>query len=152
VGKVLKLPFGWAWLKASWRWFVPALLAFMVGFWLLIHQVIERSDAFVTATSYARSSDAIQAQLGNIRSARLPWFGSASIQSGGDVGQAKFSLELVGDKGAGRLYVELVKRGVWELRFARLIVGSSSEILVDAAAVQRCDVNSTLALCGQSLP
>lgn len=148
----MRLPFGWAWVKANWRWFVPALLAAMAAMFIGIHQLIARSDAFAAASQFASGHRLIATQLGRIQSTELPWFGSAAISVSGDRGQAHFTLLLNGDKADARLYIEMEKRGIWEPRFARLMQAGGSVLLLDRSTSAACDGAASTAGCEPKSP
>jgi hypothetical protein len=60
------------------------------------------------------------------------------MSQGGDSGDAKFTVNLKGSEAAGRAYVELRKRGVWELRFARLLPHTGEPmVLYESSDVSR---------------
>jgi hypothetical protein len=63
------------------------------------------------------------------------------MREGGNSGQAQFTVSLEGRERSGRAYVELRKRGVWEVRFARLIPDSAEPIvLLEAHEPKTCAV------------
>jgi len=48
----------------------------------------------------------------------------------GDSGSAKFTVNVEGIKDSTRVYVELRKRGAWEITYARMLPSSGEPILL----------------------
>jgi hypothetical protein len=118
------------WLK----WFV-VLAASGVP---VVHLLMSKSDAFAAASAFLRGNSEVVRNMGPISDASLSWRGG-SMSEGGDLGRAQFTVSLEGRDRGGRAYVELRKRGVWEVRFARLIPDSGSPIvLLEAHEPRSC--------------
>jgi hypothetical protein len=109
------------WLK----WF----LVFAVIGTPAVYLLMSKSSAFAAASTFLRGNPEVVRQLGPIADASLSWRGG-SMREGGDSGQAQFTVSLEGRDRGGRAYVELRKRGVWEVRFARLIPDSGAPIVL----------------------
>jgi hypothetical protein len=118
------------WLK----WFV----VFAVIGTPAVYLLIAKSEAFAAASTFLRGSPEVARLLGPISDASLSWRG-ASMRQSGDSGEAHFTVTLEGQENTGRAYVELRKRGIWEVRFARLIPDAGAPVvLLDAGEPRLC--------------
>lgn len=52
------------------------------------------------------------------------------MSTSGDSGNAKFTVNVEGAKGSTRVYVELRKRGAWEITYARMLPSSGEPVLL----------------------
>ena len=86
------------------------------GAWLMVRQ----SDAFALAASFVRSSPRIVGTVGAVHEVSLSPFGY-SLNYVGPLGDAFSELSVKGERGSAIAFVELEKRGVWEVKFARLV-------------------------------
>ncbi|HBH39268.1 MAG TPA: hypothetical protein DDX06_12915 [Curvibacter sp.] len=103
-----------------------------------VHWLVGRSDAFASAEDFLRASPEVIRILGPISDLSLSWRG-VSLREGGDSGSAEFTVNLKGQKTAGRAYVELRKRGVWEVQFVRLFPESGAPtVLLEKHESNRC--------------
>jgi hypothetical protein len=100
------------------KWFAVAA-AFVGALFLLVHYFISNSDAFVTASSFVRGNPEVQRVAGTIQNTSLSW-GGGEVEVSGDTGHAQFSVKVTGSLASPRVYVELAKRGTWEILNARL--------------------------------
>lgn len=110
------------------RWIAVAVLATAVGV-LLVHGVISRSEAFGVASSFVRSHPVVEATLGKVVETSLSW-GGGQMNMSGDSGNAKFTVNVEGAKDSTRVYVELRKRGVWEITYARMLPSGGESVLL----------------------
>jgi hypothetical protein len=115
----------WAAVRRWLKWFVVlSVIGVPTAYWLMA-----RSDAFATASVFLKANSEVARILGPISDASLSWRGG-SLSQGGDRGRAEFTVNLKGEKSAGRAYIELRKRGIWEIRFARLLPDSGEPIVL----------------------
>jgi hypothetical protein len=106
--------------RRKWKRWTVAALVITPLFFLAVHTILERSDAFDIASTYLRGNSEVVQSAGIVRGTSLSWRGGA-IRVSGDSGSAKFTVNVDGAVSAPRAYVELRKRGVWEVTFARLL-------------------------------
>jgi hypothetical protein len=118
---------------ASVRRWLKWLVVFVVIGTPAMYFLMSKSEAFAAAAVFLRGNPEVVRHLGPISDASLNWRGG-SLKEGSDFGQAQFTVSLEGRERGGRAYVELRKRGVWEVRFARLIPDSGPEIVLLEAA------------------
>lgn len=64
------------------------------------------SDAYRLATQYASEHDLIKEEIGEVTG--FSFFPQGNISTSSSGGQATFLLNLVGDRGEGKLFIELV--------------------------------------------
>lgn len=115
----------WAAVRRLLKWFlVLTAVAVPAAHWL-----IGKSDAFAVASAFLKTNSEVVRTLGQISDASLSWRG-ASMSGGGDRGRAQFTVVLEGQKRDGRAYVELRKRGIWEVQFARLLPESGEPMVL----------------------
>jgi hypothetical protein len=105
---------------AKWkRWALIALAVVALSYpaaWLMARH----SDAFAYAESFIRGDPQVAEVLGQVRQVGLSPFGY-SVRYVGAQGDASFELSVQGEKESATAFVELQKRGVWEVKFARLV-------------------------------
>lgn len=108
------------------RWAIGAVVVLLVAYpaaWLLILN----SDAFREAERFVRQSPAVQEYVGDVRRVSVSPFGGQMQVSGGR-GSAHFDLKVSGELRDADVYAELEKKGIWEVRFARLLRENESPI------------------------
>jgi len=113
------------------RWKVSAIglaLMVVVGY-PLAHVLISNSDAFGTAEDFLRVNPDVVRAVGPVQDLSLSWLGG-SLRFSGDTGSAQFTLNVRGATGSTRAYVELEKRGIWEITFARLLPTNGTPVLL----------------------
>jgi hypothetical protein len=110
------------------RWITVALLAAVAGV-VLVHSVIARSDAFDVASSFLRDNPEVKKRLGRVVGTSLSWRGG-QMNLSGDSGSAKFTVNVEGHTDATRVYVELRKRGVWAIEYARMLPSNGEPVLL----------------------
>ena len=103
-----------------WRWVIVGV-AVLVGLsipagWLMA----KNSDAYAAAVNFVKSNPQAREKLGTVRDVSLAPFGY-SVRYSGAHGEASFDLTVSGQKGSAMIYVELEKKGIWEVRLARLV-------------------------------
>lgn len=79
------------------------------------------SDAYVKAVEFLRTNERVTAQLGAIDDVALSFFGY-SLRYTGAYGEANFEVQIEGRNATASAYVELKKRGTWEVSMARLTI------------------------------
>ena len=89
----------------------------------LVHVLMEKSGAFEVASEYLRTNPDVVRVAGTVQETSLSWIGGEIAVSGGS-GNAKLTINISGTRESPQAYVELWKRGVWEVRFARLLPDS----------------------------
>lgn len=101
------------------RWVLIAVILTAVaypGAWLMVQQ----SDAYVDAETFIRNDQQVVEAIGSVRKVTLSPFGYSLRYSGAN-GDASFELTVEAERESASAFVELQKRGVWEVKFARLI-------------------------------
>ena len=116
-------------VSRNWKRWLVAALVFTPVLLLAVHTIIERSEAFETASTYLRGNPEVVRSAGTIRKTSLSWRGGA-VRVSGDDGSANFTVNVDGAVAAPRAYVELRKRGVWEVTFARLLPEKGEPIVL----------------------
>ena len=111
-----------------------------------------RSDLYKVADTFVRQDPQVVGTVGEIISTRFGTSGF-NVHTGGGGGRAQFELKVEGEKGDGKVYFELCKRGVWEVRFARMVLpgneyldlaargcsSNNAEVRADCVAAQPAD-------------
>ena len=82
--------------------------------------MVQQSDAYINAESFIRNDHQVLESIGAVRKVRLSPFGY-SVKYSGANGDASFELSVEAERESATAFVELQKRGVWEVKFARLI-------------------------------
>lgn len=86
----------------------------ILGLSSVFFQSFKGSGAYVLATKYASEHELVKAEIGAVAGFGLIPMGS--ISTSGDSGEASLSITLIGEKGKGRLYIDLVKvLGEWSV-------------------------------------
>jgi len=101
------------------RWLLVGIAIVALSYpvaWLMARH----SDAFTSADSYIRGNRQVAEVLGPVRRVGLSPFGY-SIRYVGAKGDASLELSVEGERKSATAYVELQKRGVWEVNLARLV-------------------------------
>ncbi|WP_287806273.1 hypothetical protein [Diaphorobacter sp.] len=104
------------------KWKRWALIAAVVtaiaypGAWWMVQQ----SDAYIDAETFIRNDQRVLEAVGAIRKVKLSPFGYSLGYSGAN-GDASFELSVEAERDSAFAFIELQKRGVWEVKFARLI-------------------------------
>lgn len=103
-----------------------AIIILAIGYpvaWLLVRN----SDAFAEANRFLQTHPAVKDYVGQIHSITLsPFIGEISVS--GATGMAKLELNVSGEKQRAEIYIELEKKGIWEVRFARLLRQNDSPV------------------------
>jgi len=111
------------------RWKLLALVAVLVAVlstlagWIMAY----RSDAFAVAEQFIRRNDVLSANVGDVRRVSLAFFGYG-IRYSGARGDAAFEIDVEGESGSGTVFIELEKRGVWEVTLARIVRNGTTAI------------------------
>jgi len=95
----------------------------------LVHVLITNSDAFEAAGTFLQSNPEVTKVVGPVQQLSLAWFGG-SMEVSGDTGSAQLTLDIRGSSGSTRAYVELEKKGAWDVTFARLLPISGAPVLL----------------------
>jgi hypothetical protein len=115
--------------RRNWkRWLLGALVLLPIAS-VSARFFMTRSDAFETASAYLRNHPEIVRSAGAVRETSLAWRGG-SLRVSGDSGSANFSVNVEGEVASPRAYVELKKRGIWEVTFVRLIPEQGEPIVL----------------------
>jgi len=101
-----------------------AFLAYPLGYFF-----VSRSDAFAVASQFLRTNDEVIRVAGQVQELSLSWKGKKMSVSG-DSGRAEFTVNIRGSISSPRAYVELQKRGILEITFARLLPETGSPVLL----------------------
>jgi len=112
-----------------WKVFAIGFGVLMLLSYPLAHVMITNSDAFATAGAFVRSNPEVVKVVGPIQELSLAWLGG-SMEVSGDSGSAQLTLEIRGASGSTRAYIELQKKGVWDVTFARLLPASGTPVLL----------------------
>jgi hypothetical protein len=112
------------------RWLVAVVVIAPLTL-LVAHLSIANSDAFETASGFLRTHSTVQRLAGNVRATSLSWRGGA-LRFSGDSGSANFTVIVEGEVASLRSYVELKKRGIWEVTFVRLLPENGAPIELEA--------------------
>ena len=86
------------------------------GSWLLVQQ----SDAYSDAEAFVRNDPRVVEALGAVRKVKLSPFGY-SLNYSGASGNASFEMAVEAERESATAFIELQKRGIWEIKLARLI-------------------------------
>ena len=113
----------------NWKKLVAVAISMMIFGTLLTHYLFSNSDGFKTASVFLRSHPEVMKATGPINDLSLSWMGGAMSMSG-DNGKAHMTINITGTASSPQAYVELVKRGVWEVKFARLLPKNENSILL----------------------
>ena len=101
------------------RWVLIAVVVTAIaypGAWWMVQQ----SDAYIDAETFIRNDHQVLEAIGAVRKVKLSPFGY-SLEYSGANGDASFELSVEAERGSASAFIELQKRGVWEVKFARLI-------------------------------
>lgn len=101
------------------RWVLIVLIVTAIaypGAWLMVQQ----SDAFVDAETFIRHDHRVIEAIGTVRKVKLSPFGY-SLEYSGANGNASFELSVDAERESATAFIELQKRGIWEIKSARLI-------------------------------
>ena len=110
---------------------VIALLSYPLG-----HLLMANSDAFTTAERFVQSNPEVLKIVGSAPKVSLSWLGG-SLEISGDSGNAQLTLDVRGGAGSARVYTELEKRGLWELKFARLMPNDGAARVIHESPSKR---------------
>jgi hypothetical protein len=105
--------------KNWWRWALAPIVVVFISYpaaWLMARN----SDAYVASESFLRSSPQVIDVLGSVSAVTLSPFGY-SVRYVGARGDASFELSVQGTKETAKVFIELQKLGVWEVRLLRLV-------------------------------
>jgi hypothetical protein len=101
------------------RWVLIAVVITAIaypGAWWMVQQ----SDAYFDSETFIRNDPQVVEAIGTVRKVSLSPFGYSLRYSGAN-GDASFELTVEAERETASAFVELQKRGVWEVKFARLI-------------------------------
>jgi hypothetical protein len=92
------------------------VIAYALGFWSASH-----SESYTHACEFAEHDARLAEEIGPLKDCRISsWFGY-DIRYQGPNGSAEFSLNVVGQKSSGQLFVDLVTNtGEWQVQNAKL--------------------------------
>jgi hypothetical protein len=115
-----------------WRWAAIALAIVAVSYpaaWVMV----QNSDAYELAESFVTTHPRVREAVGTVHRITLPPFGYA-LEYTGAQGEASFELSVQAERESATAYVELQRRGVWEVKLARLV--RADKTVIDLAAKQ----------------
>jgi hypothetical protein len=115
--------------RFRWKVFAIGLALIAVVGYPLAHVFISNSDAFGAAEGFLRSNHDVVRVVGPVQDVSLSWL-SESLEVSGDTGSAQFTVNVRGATDSTRVYVELEKRGIWEITFARLLPSNGTPVLL----------------------
>ena len=115
--------------RKRWKTWVACAIIGSAALVVAVHYLIEKSEAFKVASAFLRGNPEVIRLAGPIRDTSLSW-GGGSIEVSGGSGRASLTVNLLGSVASPQAYVELTKRGVWEVSFARLLPESAPAILL----------------------
>lgn len=105
------------------RWVRGALVA--VGLLVVAYPAawvgVQHTDAYTLAESFIRNDAEVTRTIGAVERVKLPLFGTFSVEVSGGTGDAVFEMAIDAQRGKARAFVDLRKRGVWEITEARLV-------------------------------
>ena len=109
------------------RWAAVGVLAVgaFVASYPLAGYIARNSDAYVEAERFLRASSTVNDRIGSVRSVSIEPFG-ASLRFTTSTGDAQFNLDVEGSKRVAKAYVELQRRGSWQVHVAQLVVPGKS--------------------------
>ena len=93
---------------------------------------LQHTEAYQLAQSFIRTDAEVASLLGPVREVTLPLFASYSFEVSGGTGSAVFEMAVDAEHSQARAFVDLRKRGVWEVTDARLVTpgGTSTRLEV----------------------
>jgi hypothetical protein len=97
---------------------------------VLVYYSIAKSDAFDVTSSFLRGQAEVVRSVGRVEDASLSFWSGGKIWSSGDRGSGSFTVNIRGASGSTQAYVELKRRGSWEVQFARLLPSSGEPIVL----------------------
>jgi hypothetical protein len=112
-----------------WKGYLALLAGLSLVIFFGVHYLIRHSGAFETAVSFVRANPEVARQAGAVRDVALSWTG-ASIEVSGGGGSAQLTVDVTGTRSSPQVYVELRKRGIWEVSFARLLAASGESVVL----------------------
>ncbi len=112
---------------------IPAVIVVIIASYVVGYVIALKSDAFATLTTFLKSNETVQNQLGTISSIDLGLF-SYSIRRSGPSGNAKFETNVVGAIAVGKVYAELYYAGEWSILTASLILNDGTKIKLHSTA------------------
>ena len=83
--------------------------------------IARNSDAYAEAERFLRASATVSDRIGPVRGISIEPFG-APLRLTSNAGDAQFKLDVEGSKMVAKAYVELERRGAWEVRVAQLFL------------------------------
>jgi Cytochrome oxidase complex assembly protein 1 len=125
-----------SWFERNWKWFVPAVLVFLVaiaGLFVLailsfVNGLMRSSDAYKTAIQRAEQSPMVAVKIGHpFRVGRLI---AGSINLNNDSGEAELSIPISGDRGTGHILVGAKKSaGKWTFQTLEVHVDGDQDVI-----------------------
>jgi hypothetical protein len=95
---------------------VGLLMAYPLGYWWA-----GRSEPYSLGCSFAAHDAEIMKQIGPVRTCNMSSWFAYNIQYHGPNGSAQFQLRIIGEKGAGDLFVSMATiDGQWTVQSAKL--------------------------------
>jgi hypothetical protein len=118
--------------RRPWGKWLAIAAVFVGALVVVVHYSMSSSDAFAAASTFVRSNTEVQRVAGSIQDTSLSW-GGGEVEVVGDAGHARLSVNVKGSLASPRVYVELAKRGVWEVSYARLLPETGESIVLREA-------------------
>jgi hypothetical protein len=110
----------------SWKGLIVGLglVAALYGF---VHWVVIGGEPYRVAKEFLSSNPAVAVELGVIENVGLSWISSISFT--GPSGEANLKCPIVGSRGSGVAYLDLIREtGVWRVNKANLIVAGDRAV------------------------
>ena len=82
---------------------------------------VQHTDAYLLAEAFIRNDAEVTRTIGAVERVTLPLFGTFSVEVSGGTGDAVFEMAVDADRGKASAFVDLRKRGVWEVTGARVV-------------------------------
>ncbi len=111
----------------KWKLAIIIVAILLLASYAVAPLLVKRSDAFAMANQFLKSSPLVQNNIGNVSDISLKPFGY-SLQYSGARGNAHFEFKIKGTRASGSAYVELRKKGDWQIIFANLMIPRQTAI------------------------
>jgi len=107
-----------------------ALVVVAIGIAISVHVSMARSEAFITAEAFLRSSNEMKQLVGPIKEISISRTGESFINETGNGGRAKLSLTIVGEQASADAEVNLASvLRVWRVTSVDVRVGKGPRVL-----------------------
>ena len=122
-------------LPKRWKLFAVLGVCLVALSYPLAYYFVSNSDAFAVSSQFLRTNPEVIRVAGPVQDLSLSWSGMQMSVSGGS-GRAEFTINIHGASSSPRAYVELQKRGIWEIAYARLLPENQAPVLLKDSSRQ----------------